>query len=129
MQAPKNQCLSKNKLKCKANQLITRVMLEIADMIDRKKGATSRRLKFLRERLGYRKPGRFADYLGISAARWSNVENGFPCSLKIAQLLRKKIAGLDLDWIYYGDPTGLSERMAKLLGEQPPGDENFKPPK
>ena len=102
-------------------------MLEL-DMIDRKKGAVSRRLKFLRERLGYRKPGRFADYLGISPARWSNVENGFPLSRDMAFLLKKKIAGLSLDWIYFGEAAGLSTKMARLLGELPPGDENFRPP-
>ena len=100
-------------------------MLDVRDeMTDRKKGAVAKRLKFLRERLGYRKPGRFADYIGVSSARWSNVENGYPLSKEMADILKRKIAGLSRDWIYDGEADGLSVRMARILGELPPGDEN-----
>src|SRR5262245_18959518 len=103
-------------------------MLETRDdMTDRKKGAVAKRLRFLREKLGYWKPGRFADYLGISPARWRDVENGFTLSREMAFLLKKKIAGITLDWIYFGEAAGLSTHMARNLGELPPGADNALP--
>jgi len=91
------------------------------------KHLTSLRMRRLRERLGYRKVSCFARYLGVSPARWSNVEKNFVVSREVADLLCKKVPGLTRDWIYDGNSRGLSVNVARLLGELPPGDENLKP--
>jgi len=85
------------------------------DRID-KKSPVSKRLKYLRIKLGYAKPGQFAKELGISPARWSNVENGYPVSRELAFLIKRR-TGVDLDWIYFGETFGLEYAMRQLLAD------------
>jgi DNA-binding XRE family transcriptional regulator len=80
------------------------------------------RLKRLRETMGYETQSAFAAFLGISVQRWSNFENGMPISQEIVFLLVRSIPGLSSDWLYFGNPDGLSVSLARRLGEVgPPG--------
>jgi hypothetical protein len=105
---------------------------------DKKMHPSAGRMRDLRERLRYAKPGKFAKMLDISVSRWSNVENGAPISHAIATRLREKIPGITYDFIYTGDTKYLDEKMKILLGVQvdavtlqglPLGDDGDKPAK
>jgi hypothetical protein len=81
----------------------------------------ARRLRLLREAMGYDSQGAFAALLGLSPPRWNNVENGLPMSRDIAFRLVKTVPGLTLDWLYFGKPDGLPLDLARRLGEVAPG--------
>ena len=105
-------------------------------MVDTKNHPTAVRLRTLRERMGYPKPGAFAKMLGIAIQRWSNVEGGTPISHPLATILRDKIPGISYDWIYTGDPKYLGDKIkiilagvqvaAKLLKGMPLGPHYYK---
>lgn len=86
-----------------------------------KNSPSAQRAKRLREALGYGGQGgqkAFADFLGVSSKRWNNIERGVtPFSKGIAVAIRRKVSGIDRDWLEEGDPSGLSFSMAQLLGE------------
>jgi DNA-binding XRE family transcriptional regulator len=85
------------------------------------KSPSAQRVKRVREYLGYSSQKEFSDFLGISRKRWNNVENGFPLSKDIANILCRKVPGLTLDYLYNGSLSGLPHAMAQALG-------NFAPP-
>lgn len=76
----------------------------------------ARRLKRLREAFDYDTVVGFAAFLGISANRWYNFENGKPLGREIAFLLVQRLPGLTLDWLYFGRPDGLPLELARRLG-------------
>lgn len=84
------------------------------------------RCRHLRESLGYTSQTGFAEVLGISLARWNNVENGMPLSHQLAMKIIRTFPGVDLDWLFTGATNGLSFEMARLLGVHPtpPGKRN-----
>ncbi len=84
-----------------------------------KNDPVAKRVRLLREALGYDSPGAFAALLGFSAQRWGNVENGLPLSRDIAFKLVQTVPGLTLDWLYFGKPDGLPMELARRLGELP----------
>jgi transcriptional regulator with XRE-family HTH domain len=77
------------------------------------------RLKKLRYALGVPSQAAMADLLGIELGRWNHYERGMPLSLPVAQLICRRFAGMSLDWLYEGNPRGLSFEMAVRLGELP----------
>jgi hypothetical protein len=77
------------------------------------------RMKNLRLALGYPKPGKFAQMLGISISRWTNVEGGHPLTHAVAVILKSKIPGLSYDFIYDGDVEKLGDELRTVLGERP----------
>lgn len=77
---------------------------------------TARRLRHLRETLGYNTAKSFAEFLGLGNQRWNNVENGAPLSKEIGFKLVQKVPGLTLDWLYFGKPDGLPLELARSLG-------------
>lgn len=85
-----------------------------------KNDPVARRVRRLREALGYESPGAFAALLDYSAQRWGNVENGLPLSRDVAFKLVQTVPGLTLDWLYFGKPDGLPLELARRLGELPP---------
>ena len=93
----------------------------VAEMADKKTKTVGRRLRHLREALGYQHGNAFARHLGIMDARWYNLENGYPLSKEVAFLLVQKVSGLSLDWLYYGRTDGLSKGLDKKLGGFPEG--------
>jgi hypothetical protein len=74
------------------------------------------RLIRLRESLGYETSAAFASFLGTSAQRWNNLENGLPLSKDMAFTLVRKIPGLTLDWLYFEKADGLPLELARRLG-------------
>jgi transcriptional regulator with XRE-family HTH domain len=62
---------------------------------------------------------KFCRRYGFSYSQWANFEAGKPVSHKAAMMLVEQIPDLSLDWIYLGTISGLSIRMAQLLGELP----------
>jgi hypothetical protein len=86
---------------------------------ERKLHPVNVRMKNLRLSLGYPKPGKFAQMLGISIARWCNVEIGHPLTHNVAVILKSKIPGLSYDYIYDGDVETLGDELRMVLGERP----------
>jgi len=88
------------------------------------------RMRFMRERLGYKRSAEFARFLGVSPQRWNQVETGAePLSRQLAQLIIEKIPGMTLEWLYFEarrDPN--FELMHRLimdrLKREPPTDNN-----
>jgi transcriptional regulator with XRE-family HTH domain len=69
------------------------------------------RMKRLRE---YHKctQSEFARRLGISVARWYNIENGYAVRLDVAVALIRNTPGLTLDWIHFEKVDGLTVPLA-----------------
>ena len=83
---------------------------------ERKPGsAVSRRCRQLREALGFSSSAAFARMIGVTPARWNNVENGLPLSNDMAFRVKRHVPGVALDWLYDGDRQGLSKRLDDLL--------------
>lgn len=81
----------------------------------------AQRLRALREVLGFENAAAFAAYLGISAPRLSNVENGLPLSKEIAFRIVERVPGITTDWLWFGNVGGLTvERWRQLEGLLPP---------
>jgi DNA-binding transcriptional regulator YiaG len=83
-------------------------------------GASERLLR-LREALAGTQV-EFCTRFGFAVSAWSNYERGSPIGKAAALKLVRKIHGLTLDWIYFGNSSGLTMEMAKRLGVIPPDD-------
>jgi transcriptional regulator with XRE-family HTH domain len=77
--------------------------------------AQRKRLKQLWRTDGYATSAKFAKALGISPARLSNAENGYPLSIEVARLIKNLIPGVTLDWLYDGDEAGLAVALRDRL--------------
>jgi hypothetical protein len=77
--------------------------------------AQRKRLKQLWKSADYPTSASFAEALGISAARFSNPENGYPLSIEIARLIKGVVPGVTLDWLYDGDEAGLTVALQRRL--------------
>ena len=79
----------------------------------------ARRMRRLREALGYKVATKFAvDFVGVSPTRWNNFERGRqPLSRSVAEMLVRKVPGLTSDWLLYGKPDGLSVQLYRQLEE------------
>src|SRR5580765_2342296 len=91
-------------------------------MPDKKNKIVGRRLRHLRRALGYEYASTFARWLGIQDNRWTNLENGFPLSKEVAFLLRRKVSGLSVEWLWFGNTDGLSRSLGQRLGVFPKED-------
>lgn len=80
------------------------------------------RLIRLRKALHYDTASGFAAFLDILQQTYSAFENGSPLSRGVVFRLVERIPGLTSDWLYFGNPVGLSVDLARRLGEVgPPG--------
>ena len=95
------------------------VNLLALEMSHKNNKIVGRRLRHLRKSLGYEYAKDFAHYLGIQDNRWNNLENGYPLSKEIAFLLRRKVSGLSVEWLWFGNTDGLSQSLGQRLGEFP----------
>lgn len=77
------------------------------------------RARRLVQAMGFDTSAEFAEWLGVSATRWNNVERGYPLGGGLARILKQFIPGLSYEWLYHGNPDGLSVEMARKLGEIP----------
>jgi len=80
-------------------------------------GAVGARLRLLRTLLGYPTQGAFATVYAIGYSTWSAYENGKPLPQWAAIHLVQRIPGLTLDWIYFGNESGLSGKLLSKLSE------------
>ena len=76
----------------------------------------SLRLIQTRERLGFSSQSAFAVFLGVGLTRLNRIENGDSISRDIATIMCRKIPGMTLDWIYFGNAEGLPLQLARELG-------------
>lgn len=78
------------------------------------------RLLRLRQAMGIPTQTGMAVALGIKLTRWNNMERGQqPMSMDVAIRIRRRFPGVTLDWLLFGDPSGLPLELAKRLGELP----------
>lgn len=78
----------------------------------------SARVRQLRLALGYDKQVAWCQFLGIGVSRWNNIEaGGRRVPMDVATLMVQRIPGLTFDWIFNGDPSGLTLSLAVKLGE------------
>jgi hypothetical protein len=80
--------------------------------------AQRKRLKLLWKSDGYPTSAGFAGALGISAARFSNAENGHPLSIEVARLIKNLIPGVTLDWLYDGMKPDLRWRSESVCANK-----------
>jgi transcriptional regulator with XRE-family HTH domain len=79
------------------------------------------RLIWAREAFGLSQ-AEFARKAGIGQTTYSNWENGFPVGLQGALQLRKTFR-LSLDWIYFGDSSGLPKAIWERITNYTPGSQ------
>ena len=77
--------------------------------------AVAERLRRLRLVFAGDNQAAFARWVDVPPSRWNMVEHGAPLSKQLAFQLRRKITGLSLDWLFFGDAGGLSVQLAKRL--------------
>lgn len=79
---------------------------------------TADRAKRLRIAMGYGGHGnskQFAEYLGVTPNRWNNVERDYPIGRLMEEIIKVK-TGISIDWLKYGDESGLSQAWLMRLG-------------
>lgn len=59
----------------------------------------------------------FANLLGMKPTRWNNLESGYPCTIQIARLIKEKIPGVTIAYIYEGITTNVPTDMVEKLKE------------
>jgi len=64
----------------------------------------------------------FAEFLGITVPRLSNIENGFPISRDVQDRVISKLPWVSRDWLLDGNEGGLTvatlQRLAPLAAEE-----------
>ena len=102
----------------------------LCDMVNKPSSAATqpipRRLRQLRQAEGYETALAFAEALGISPARYGNIEAGSNLSIEVAQLIVKLVPGMSLDWLYNGReealPLALRQRLASAAEDERAGN-------
>jgi hypothetical protein len=77
--------------------------------------ATAARLRLLRAAIFGENCSEFARRLNVSVKRLSNMENGSPLSISVANKIRAAVPGVSLDWLYHGDERALPMAMVDKL--------------
>lgn len=73
------------------------------------------RLRVLRWALFNESSSAFARRLRVSPQRLSNMENGFPLSIDVANKIRVAAPGITLDWLYHGEERAVPHDMLMRL--------------
>jgi hypothetical protein len=85
------------------------------------------RLRLLRAAIFGENSVEFTRRLDVSVARLSNIENGLPLSISVANKIRAAVPGVSLDWLYHGDerafPMAMMDKLraASVALERDPG--------
>jgi hypothetical protein len=83
---------------------------------------TAIRLRALRRSSAYPDRQAFAQFLGISLSRLSNVENGFPISRDLENRIVQKMPWVSGDWLQRGNEALLTgaalQRLLPLVAEE-----------
>lgn len=78
--------------------------------------AIARRLTVVRTLVAGDNKAEFARILGIMPSRWSNLERGWPLTMKVAWMLVKTVDGLrSIDYLAYGLYGNVDPKVAKKL--------------
>jgi transcriptional regulator with XRE-family HTH domain len=84
----------------------------------------ARRLRVLREALGYETQGQMAAELGMTSNSWNNYERGFSRINLDAGLAIQRRWGVPLDWLYIGStamlPAHLAEKIRRIESRETP---------
>jgi hypothetical protein len=86
---------------------------------DGKNSPEAQRARRLVEAFEFESSADFARAIEVDPRRWNNFERGYPFSLDIARRLVTRFSGLTFDWLFDGNPRGLSVDVARRLGEYP----------
>lgn len=79
--------------------------------------AVADRLKLLRAVVSGENQTAFATKLGVEVRRWNNFERKAPLSKEVAILIVKKFPDVTLDWLFFGNESGLPVRFQRELAE------------
>jgi len=83
---------------------------------------TAIRLRALRRASPYPTRQAFAQFLGITLSRLSNIENGFPISREVENRILDKMPWVSGDWLQRGNEAALTgavlQRLLPLLAEE-----------
>ena len=83
---------------------------------------TAIRLRAARRASLYPWPKDFAEFLGITPSRLSNIENGHPLSRDVQNRVIAKVPGISRSWLVDGDEASLTvamlQRLAPLVAEE-----------
>lgn len=85
----------------------------------RKLPPTALRIRQLRQAEGFPTATAFANKIGITTSRLSNLENGLPLSIDVAHKIVAKVHGVSLDWLYYGKEDALPKSVLQRLAAAP----------
>lgn len=80
-------------------------------------GPEAERLRILITAVGSPTDAAFARRVGITTTRLSNVLGGSPIGRDMAHKLVKKIPGLSVDWLWFGNRSALSYDLGRRLDE------------
>lgn len=83
---------------------------------------TAIRMRAIRRASAYPERKDFAQFLGITIPRLSNIENGFPISRDVQDRVIAKLPWVSRDWLVDGNEGGLTvatlQRLAPLVAEE-----------
>jgi transcriptional regulator with XRE-family HTH domain len=77
--------------------------------------AIGARLEALQYAMGWEDQKAFATYLGLTPQAWNNWIHGRKRIGIDAAIVVAQRTGVDLDWIYRGDPSGVPTRLVEKL--------------
>jgi hypothetical protein len=60
----------------------------------------------------------FARILGIMPSRWTNLERGWPLTMKVAWMLVKAVDGLSVSYLTHGTYGDVNPKLARRLRAQ-----------
>lgn len=83
---------------------------------------TAVRMRAIRRASAYPTPRAFCDFLGIGLSRLSNVENGFPISRQLQDIIVRKIPTISRSYLMDGNEDALTgftlQKLRPLLEEE-----------
>jgi hypothetical protein len=83
---------------------------------------TAIRMRAIRRASAYPTPQAFADFLGITVSRLSNVENGHPISRMLQDIIVAKMPTISRSYLMDGNEDALTgftlQKLAPLLAEE-----------
>ena len=85
------------------------------------------RLRILRVAIFNENSRRFAARLRVSPARLSNMENGYPLSIDVANKIRFAVPGMTLDWLFHGEERALPMEIVMRLRAEAAKEEYRQP--
>lgn len=73
------------------------------------------RCRLLWRALDHANSAAFAAWLGVGPTRWNNVENTGILSKELAFLLQRKIPGMRIEWLWFGDRAMMPDYLLRKI--------------